>query len=806
MNRYLLLLLSVLFAYLSMSADNLDDKIFYIYNTTRAGDGNALASGTRLYWRANADVAYLTDSRTDDDMNMLWKFVQTDGGVYIYSVGQGRFLSAIQGGGYNVTLNTTGAVYTMNAGSGTYEGAFSFNSGPKTANYLFADNPAEGSTQFRLDGWSNMQHEYFRLEEYVNPGLENYCAVTPFDNMGTAANVGNIFTATPAAGYEFDYWSDGHDTYSDAIFTYTGLTPVRMTAFFRKQRDKSKPLPPTMGWSSWNTYHAQISGDNIKSQADALIETGLYDKGYIYVNIDDGFQKNRDADGNLLTDGTRFPDGLQPVVDYIHTRGLKAGTYTDAGSNTCASMYAGESGGTGSGIYEHEEGDCDLFFNRNRFDFIKVDYCGAGDQNLNVQHRYTSIRNYLDKTGRDIQYNLCRWAYPGTWSADVSDSWRTTGDIWSYWSKDNGASYSVKSIIKENLYLSAYSMPGHYNDMDMLEVGVNRDGGKLSEQESKTHFGMWCIMNSPLLIGCDVNSISESDLNILGNEELIAVNQDPVFQQAYVVGNDNGAYTLVRDLIEPNGLVRAVALYNPTDESRSMTLSFDDIDLAGPCYIRNLTDRMDVGSFDDVFTAQIPAHGAIIYKVTGTERKIRKVYEAETAFCTAYNEIAEAVGAVITENTNCSGGIVMGWLGKTKQDAFGKTVSNDLIWKNVYVPGDCTVQIEISFISGEDRIANLMVNGQYAEALKCNAGNWSSVGKVYATIDLKAGNNEIRLYNDDAYMPDIDVMKFTSVVPTGISSVRETQSDNIHQYDLSGREAQDNHRGILIKNGVKVIK
>ena len=254
---------------------------------------------------------------------------------------------------------------------------------------------------------------------------------------------------------------------------------------------------PTMGWSSWNTYGVSINESLIKRQADAMVSKGLKDVGFDHINIDDGYFGGRDKKtGQLLIHSQRFPNGLKGVVDHIHSKGLKAGIYSDAGRNTCGSMFNGDVTGKGVGLYQHDQQDANYFFKDLGFDFIKVDFCGGSYYHnedhlvLDEKERYTAIANAIKNTGRtDVRMNACRWAYPGTWIKDVAFSWRTTGDIADNWN-------SVKGIIAENLYLSAYSSKGHYNDMDMLEVGRS-----LSVEEDKTHFGMWCIMNSPLLIG-----------------------------------------------------------------------------------------------------------------------------------------------------------------------------------------------------------------------------------------------------------------------------------------------------------------
>ncbi|MDE5998804.1 MAG: glycoside hydrolase family 27 protein, partial [Bacteroidaceae bacterium] len=245
---------------------------------------------------------------------------------------------------------------------------------------------------------------------------------------------------------------------------------------------------PTMGWSSWNTFALNISEETIKNQAAAMRQSGLLKVGYDHINIDDGYFGGRDKEtGKLLIHPTRFPNGLKPVVDYIHRLGMKAGIYSDGGKNTCGNYHGGDKIAEGVGLYGHDQQDCDFFFKELGFDFIKVDFCGGvGYHNsenlyLDEEERYMAIAKAIANTGRtDVRLNVCRWDYPGNWVHDIATSWRTTGDINASWG-------SVKDILKQNLYLSAYCYDGHYNDMDMLEVGRG-----LSQEEDQTHFGMWC--------------------------------------------------------------------------------------------------------------------------------------------------------------------------------------------------------------------------------------------------------------------------------------------------------------------------
>ena len=241
-----------------------------------------------------------------------------------------------------------------------------------------------------------------------------------------------------------------------------GILSTMFMANTFAQKDIDRPI---MGWSSWNTYHVNISEELIKQQADALIKHGLKEAGYNYINIDDGFFGHRDETGKMHPHPDRFPNGMKVVSDYIHSLGLKAGIYSDAGDNTCGSIYDNDANGVGSGLYGHEQQDMDLYLKEWNYDFIKIDYCGGRELGLDEEKRYSTICQAIANTGRtDVSINICRWAFPGTWAKRLARSWRISPDIRPRWN-------SVKGIIEKNLYLSAYATDGHYNDMDMLEIG-----------------------------------------------------------------------------------------------------------------------------------------------------------------------------------------------------------------------------------------------------------------------------------------------------------------------------------------------
>ena len=554
---------------------------------------------------------------------------------------------------------------------------------------------------------------------------------------------------------------------------------------------------PTMGWSSWNTFELNISESIIKGQADAMVSKGLKNVGYNHINIDDGYFGGRDKEtGQLLIHKTRFPNGLKGIVDYIHKRGLKAGIYSDGGYNTCGSYHGGDTTGEGVGLYKHDQQDCDFFFKELGFDFIKVDFCG-GDPvhnkdklDLDEKARYTAIANAIKNTGRtDVRMNICRWAYPGTWADDAGFSWRTTGDINPSWS-------SVKGILAENLYMSAYCSKGHYNDMDMLEVGVEKWGNKLTNEENKTHFGMWCIMNSPLLIGCNINNLNTTTLNLLKNKELIALNQDTLYQQAYLACKIDGCYIMVKDIEIRYGKKRAFAIYNPNDASKMVTLNFKDIDLADSVALRDCFLKKDIGKYYETYEVMVPAHGTKIYVAEADTRLERTCYEAETGYGSSYSEITGNV-CQYSEAAYCSGGYKAGWLGNKE--------ANDLQWRHVYSTTGGSYKMMLDYVCGESRSVTISVNGKKVKTLSCNSGSWDKVGTKTIDITLEPGENIIRLSNASSWMPDIDCMRLEYQVPASVDEVKSTKRLR-KVYNLQGVQLPNTEslpRGIYIIDGQK---
>ena len=515
---------------------------------------------------------------------------------------------------------------------------------------------------------------------------------------------------------------------------------VEKTSNQADEQDKAAFLPPLMGWSSWNTYHVNINEELIKRQADAMVSQGLKDVGYLYINTDDGFFGWRDETGLMHAHPDRFPNGMKPVADHIHSLGLKAGIYSDAGTNTCGSMGDNDERGIGSGLYGHEQQDMDLYLKEWGFDFIKIDYCGGSELGLDEHQRYAEIVDAIHKTGRDdVSINICRWAYPGAWAAELARSWRMSGDIQDDWS-------FVKNIIGESLYLSAFAHDGHYNDMDMLEIGRS-----LTPSEEEVHFGIWCIMSSPLLIGCDMTNIRESSLNLLKNKELIAINQDKLGLQAYVAQRFGDCYAFVKDIETLHGNKRAMALYNPTEQPFEFKLDWKTMELAGDVKVRDLVHKKDLGSFDGSFIYTVEPHGVLVASIEG-QRLEADTYEAEWAYLPFYNEIGTRRQMInFLPEPAASGGMMV--------TNIGGQPGNDIVWKNVYSEQGGNYEMTIycnSKYKRNEKTRDLHVLVNDAEQAVVNNLHSDDIEAIKVNVILQPGFNKVAMNNTIFWAPDID--------------------------------------------------
>lgn len=325
---------------------------------------------------------------------------------------------------------------------------------------------------------------------------------------------------------------------------------------------------PPMGWNSWNTFGADINEQLIFDTADKMVETGLSALGYEYLVIDDCWAlKERDENGRLVADPQKFPHGMKAVADYAHSKGLKFGMYSCAGYLTCAAY---------PGSFEYEFIDAKTFAEWG-VDFLKYDYCYHSSV-IHGKYLYRRMGLALKNCGRDILFSACTWGADNTaeWIRETSaNMWRSTGDVFDNWE-------TIKSIIEQQEAILPYGGAGSFNDMDMLVVGMYGKGNVglqvLNDTQYKTHFSIWALLGSPLMIGCDVRNMNKETFDILSNEELIKINQDAdcrqVFKLSLYSGNNIKAYA--RNL--ENGDI-AVGFFNLTDKKVTVKFLLDELGL-----------------------------------------------------------------------------------------------------------------------------------------------------------------------------------------------------------------------------------
>ncbi len=385
---------------------------------------------------------------------------------------------------------------------------------------------------------------------------------------------------------------------SPALATTGAPEKARTPAASSTERDDQPALTPPMGFNNWNSTQcrAEFNEEMVKGMADLFVQKGLKDVGYEYINLDDCWAlPERDAAGKLVPDPARFPHGIKVVADYVHTKGLKFGIYTSAGTKTCSDI--GFPGALG-----HEYSDAQQFADWG-VDYLKYDNCN--NQGVDAKQRYTTMGDALKATGRPILYSICEWGEnkPWEWARDVGQSWRTTGDISDNWD-------SMVSIMKKNLPLDEYAGPGGWNDPDMLEVG----NGGMTDTEYRTHFSMWSVMAAPLLIGSDLRSAPQSAFDILSNEEVIAIDQDVLGKQGSVVSSEDGRWVVAKQLADGS---RAVALFNEsnTPQRISTTTSAVGLPQAAGYRVRDLWQHRDTHTAGKV-SATVPAHGTVLVRVS----------------------------------------------------------------------------------------------------------------------------------------------------------------------------------------------
>jgi len=365
--------------------------------------------------------------------------------------------------------------------------------------------------------------------------------------------------------------------------------------------DNGLAKTPPMGWNSWNKFGCNVSEKLIKEMADAMVTSGMRDAGYVYLVIDDCWQIDRDAQGNILPDPQRFPSGMKALADYVHSKGLKFGLYSDAGTLTCQKR-------PGSRGYEFQDARQYAAWG---VDYLKYDWCSTSTQNAPAS--YSIMRDALTKAGRPIVFSICEWgtSKPWLWAGSVGNLWRTTGDIQDCWDcKRDWGGMGVVHILDLQDGLESYAGPGHWNDPDMLEVG----NGGMSIAEYRSHFSLWCLLAAPLMAGNDLRSMSREVAEILTNREVIAVNQDPLGMQGRRVKRNGDQEIWAKQLADGG---RAVVLFNRGPKAAEISVSWTDIGYPPhlTAKVRNLWAGKDIGNLSEKFSSEVPSHGVVMVTI-----------------------------------------------------------------------------------------------------------------------------------------------------------------------------------------------
>jgi alpha-galactosidase len=364
--------------------------------------------------------------------------------------------------------------------------------------------------------------------------------------------------------------------------------------------DNGLAKTPPMGWNSWNKFGCNVSEDLIRSMADALVASGMRDAGYQYVVIDDCWQVSRDKDGNIVPDPQRFPHGMKALGDYIHSKGLKFGIYSDAGTLTCQKR-------PGSRGYEFQDARQYAAWG---VDYLKYDWCNHGTQDSAAS--YSIMRDALLASGRPIVFSICEWGStkPWLWAGDIGNLWRTTGDISDHFEGKYDYAWGMTNIVDQQVGIDGYAGPGHWNDPDMLEVG----NGGMTNTEYQAHFSLWAVLAAPLMAGNDVRSMTPEIHDILTNKEVIAIDQDPLGQLGRRVRKDGDVEVWSRPLQDGS---RAVVLFNRGKETGTIQVNW--VDLGYPSHVHaavhDLWQHKDVGNFGEKFSASVAPHGVVMIAV-----------------------------------------------------------------------------------------------------------------------------------------------------------------------------------------------
>jgi alpha-galactosidase len=382
------------------------------------------------------------------------------------------------------------------------------------------------------------------------------------------------------------------------------------------QANQETAQTPPMGWNSWNYFADKVDDKGVRAAADEIVASGMRDAGYVYVNIDDTWEGQRDANG-VLQSNAKFPD-MKALADYVHAKGLKLGIYSSPGPKTCAG-YEGSLG--------HEQQDAQLFASWG-IDYLKYDLCSyipavmekqapddpAGQMRLMVD-AYVKMGNALRATGRPIVFSLCQYGWDAVWEWAPQlggNLWRTTGDITPRWDR-------IYAILSQQEGLESYAGPGHWNDPDMLEVG----NGRLTPAENRSHFSMWAMLAAPLLAGNDLTQMTPEIKDILTNRDVIAIDQDRLGRQASRIYTDGEVEVWTRQL---TGGALAVAVLNAGSRRYSthpFHLSLARLGLRGPQQGRDLWAGTSV-TLTDGMPLELGTHDILLVRIPSPKMTRRR--------------------------------------------------------------------------------------------------------------------------------------------------------------------------------------
>lgn len=389
------------------------------------------------------------------------------------------------------------------------------------------------------------------------------------------------------------------------------------------QKTPGLALTPPMGWNSWNTFQTNISEKMVMEIADSMVSNGMKDAGFTYIVLDDGWMAmERNSNGDLVPDPKKFPNGIKAVADYVHAKGLKFGLYNCAGTKTCAG-YPGTRG------YEYQDA---RFYASVGIDYLKYDWCYT--DGINAKEAYNTMSKALTLTGRPIVFSLCEWGQsnPWEWAANTGHLWRTTGDIFACYDcvkkYDTWSALGVVQIIDKQNGLRKFAGPGHWNDPDMLEVGVG-----LSDNENKSHFTIWSMLAAPLIAGNDIRKMSAQTKTVLTNKEIAALNQDSLGIQGFVYSKKDSIETWVKPL--SNNEV-AICFLNRSVNPATVTFNWKEhiiidsvfnlkFDFTNTTYsIKNLWLHKEEGNTSKPYKTVLQGHDVVALRLQAIIKPITK--------------------------------------------------------------------------------------------------------------------------------------------------------------------------------------